>query len=106
MTQAAVLPVLLSLAAAFCFGFTGVIAKRGLGYVDAHTGALVSIGVTFGWYLLLSPWWMRASDWFTLGFWVFVVNGLLHPMLSMYFSLEATTRTGPTVAAFSRISGG
>lgn len=96
---AAALPVALALGAAFLFGIQNVVAKRGLAHVDAQTGALVTIGTTLLVYLATAPLWMRASDWFTPGFWIFVVNGLLHPMASMYLSLEATSRTGPTVAA-------
>ena len=57
------------------------------------------IGTVVALYLLTSPLWMQAQDWFTLGFWIFVLNGLMHPFLSMYLALEATARTGPTVAA-------
>ena len=39
------------------------------------------------------------GQWFTFGFWVFVLNGLIHPMLSMRLAFEATARTGATVAA-------
>jgi len=92
-------PVLLALGAALFFGISTLVAKRGLLHVEAQTGALVSIATTFALYTLLAPLWMRAADWFTPGFWVFVLNGLMHPMLSMYLALEATARTGPTIAA-------
>lgn len=99
MTPDSLLPALLALAAACLFGVSSVIAKRGLAHIDAHTGSLISIGTVAMLYLLIAPLWMRAADWFTLGFWVFVLNGLIHPMLSMYMALEATDRIGPTVAA-------
>lgn len=94
-----VLPVLLALTAALLFGVSTVTAKRGLMIVDAQSGSLVVIGTVVAIYLASSPLWMRAQDWFTLGFWIFVVNGFMHPFLSMYLALEATARTGPTVAA-------
>lgn len=95
----AIVPILLALGAACLFGVSTVTAKRGLMMVDAQTGSLVVIGTVFLLYLLSSPFWMRAEDWFTLGFWIFVLNGFMHPFLSMYLALEATARTGPTVAA-------
>jgi drug/metabolite transporter (DMT)-like permease len=98
VSEAAV-PVLLALTAAFLFGISTVTAKRGLMVVDAQSGSLVIIGTVVVIYLATSPLWMRAQDWFTLGFWIFVVNGFMHPFLSMYLALEATARIGPTAAA-------
>lgn len=92
-------PVLLALVAACLFGVSTVIAKRGLMTVHTQTASLVVIGTVMTLYLVTSPLWMRADDWFTLGFWIFVLNGLMHPFMSMYLALEATSRTGPTVAA-------
>ncbi len=94
-----VLPIVLAVTAACLFGLCSISAKRGLAHVDAQTGSLVSIGTSMVWYALGAPFWMHASDWFNVGFWIFVLNGLMHPLLSMYLSLEATARTGPTVAA-------
>lgn len=93
------LPIVLGLAAAALFGISSVTSKRGLASVEAHAGSLIVMSTVVVMYLLLAPWWMRAGEWFSPGFWVFVLNGLIHPMLSMYLALEATSRTGPTVAA-------
>jgi transporter family protein len=95
----AAIPVLLALGAACLFGVSTVTAKRGLSVVHPQAASLVVIGTVVALYLLSSPLWMQAQDWFTLGFWIFVLNGLMHPFLSMYLALEATARTGPTVAA-------
>ncbi len=95
----AAIPVLLALVAACLFGVSTITAKRGLLVVHPQAASLVVIGTVVALYLLSSPLWMRAQDWFTLGFWIFVLNGLMHPFLSMYLALEATARTGPTVAA-------
>jgi drug/metabolite transporter (DMT)-like permease len=92
-------PLLLALGAAFLFGVSTVTAKRGLMIVDAQTASLVVIGTVVVLYLATSPFWMHARDWFTVGFWIFVLNGFMHPFLSMYLALEATARTGPTIAA-------
>ena len=93
------MPLLLALAAACLFGVATVISKRALMTVDPQSASLVIIGTVVVLYLATSPLWMRAEDWFTLGFWIFVLNGFMHPFLSMYLALEATARTGPTVAA-------
>ena len=93
------MPLLLALAAACLFGVATVISKRGLMSVDPQSASLVIIGTVVVLYLATSPLWMRAEDWFTPGFWIFVLNGFMHPFLSMYLALEATARTGPTVAA-------
>jgi drug/metabolite transporter (DMT)-like permease len=92
-------PILLALGAAGLFGVSTVTAKRGLMVVDAQTASLVVIGTVVAIYLVTAPLWMRSQDWFTKGFWIFVLNGFVHPFLSMYMALEATARTGPTIAA-------
>ncbi len=98
MPDAAV-PVLLALVAACLFGVSTVTAKRGLMTVHPQAGSVVVIGTVLALYLITAPLWMRAQDWFTLGFWIFVLNGFIHPFLSTYLALEATARTGATVAA-------
>ncbi len=98
MSETAI-PLLLALTAACLFGVATVISKRGLMTLDPQAASLVIIGTVVVLYLMTAPLWMRARDWFTLGFWIFVLNGFMHPFLSMYLALEATARTGPTVAA-------
>ena len=93
------LPGLIALAAAAAFGTSGVASKRGLAHVEALTGTIVSVGACFAVYLLTAPFWMRADDWFTAGFWIFVVTGIMQPALSMYFANEAFSRAGATVVA-------
>ena len=92
-------PVLLAASAAFLFGFTTVVTRWGLNFMDAQTGSMISIGATVLFYLVTSPFWMRGEDWFTIGFWIFVVNGLIHPLFSMYLSFEANRRIGPTLSS-------
>lgn len=94
-----IIPVVLALTAACLFGVSTVTAKRGLAIVDPQTASLVVISTVMVIYLATAPLWMRAHDWFTAGFWIFVLNGFVHPFLSMYLALEATARTGATVAA-------
>ena len=92
-------PVLVSLASAVAFGGSGVAAKRGLAHVDPLAGTLVAVGTCFAGYLVLAPFWMRAEDWFTAGFWVFAAMGIIQPSLSMYLANEAYSRAGATVSS-------
>ena len=93
------LPVLVSLASAVAFGGSGVAAKRGLAHVDPLAGTVVAVGTCFLAYLLLAPFWMRAEDWFTAGFWVFALMGIIQPSLSMYLANEAYSRAGATITS-------
>lgn len=90
---------LLGVMAATLFGISALPAKRGLLFVNAETGCLITMATTWVVCLLLGPLWMRTEDWFTAGFWVFALAGLIHPYLSMYASLEALKRAGTTVAS-------
>lgn len=90
---------LLGVLAAALFGISALPAKRGLRFVNAETGCLITMATTWVVCLLLGPLWMRKEDWFTGGFWVFALAGLIHPYLSMYASLEALKRAGTTVAS-------
>ena len=90
---------LLGVLAATLFGISALPAKRGLQFVDAQTGCLITMATTWLICLLLGPLWMRTEDWFTAGFWVFALAGLIHPYLSMYASFEALKRAGTTVAS-------
>ena len=98
-TPETLLPVLVSLASAVAFGGSGVAAKRGLAHVDPLAGSVVAVGTCFLAYLLLAPFWMRAEDWFTAGFWVFALMGIIQPSLSMYLANEAYSRAGATVTS-------
>lgn len=81
------------------FGLSNVAARRGLRHTDAQAGACVSIGVCALWFLVLAPLWWHEAQWLTPGFWLFVLNGLFHPMLSIYLAYEANRRAGATVSA-------
>lgn len=93
------LPGIFALAAAAAFGTSGVASKRGLAHVESLTGTIVTVGTCSAVYLVTAPFWMRTGDWFTAGFWIFVVVGIMQPALSMYFANEAFSRAGATVVA-------
>ena len=88
-----------ALLAAIFFGLSAIPAKRGLSHTDTQTGAVISILTVVAVFLISSPWWMRSSDWFTTGFWIFAATGLFHPALSLYFTLESMDRAGATVSS-------
>ena len=98
-TPETLLPILVSLASAVAFGGSGVAAKRGLAHVDPLAGSVVAVGTCFLAYLVLAPFWMRAGDWFTAGFWIFALMGIIQPSLSMYLANEAYSRAGATVTS-------
>ena len=93
------LPVALALGSACLYGVSAVTSRRGMAHLEPQVAAIVSVGATALTFTLTSPLWMRAEDWFTPGFWVFALNGLIHPMLSVWFWMEAIQRAGPTVAS-------
>ena len=92
-------PIVLALFAASLFGAQAVLGLRSLRHVDAQTGALLTIATAAVVLWLLSPLQMKAAYWRSPGTWVFVLNGFLHPALSMWLSFEANRRMGPTVSA-------
>jgi drug/metabolite transporter (DMT)-like permease len=88
-----------AIAASFFFGVSVLTSKQGLRHVDAPTGSMISIGTTVLIYTLLAPFFVRAGYWRSPGVWVFLGNGLIHPMISMAMSFEATRRLGATVSS-------
>jgi len=93
------LSVVLALVASTLFGMTVLTGKRGLETVDPETGSLIILTAATVVFWVSSPLWIKPENLFTAGFWVFCLNGLLHPMLSMYCALQATLRTHASVAA-------
>ena len=99
MLDSSIMPIVLATGAALFFGSNIVITRKGLNYLDAQTGSMISIGATVVFYLLFSPWWMRAEDWFSPGIFVFMIGGLLHPLASQFLAFESNRRIGPTISA-------
>lgn len=91
--------MLLALGAACVFGMAAITSRLGTAHIAPQVGVIVSLFASMCTFAVLSPWWMRAEDWFGLGFWLFVVNGLFHPLLSQLFWMEAIQRAGATVAS-------
>lgn len=92
-------PLLFAVLASFFFGSSVLTSKQGLRYVDAQTGSMISIGTTVTIYTLIAPFFIRWEYWSSPGIWVFMGNGLIHPLISMAMSFEATRRMGATVSS-------
>jgi drug/metabolite transporter (DMT)-like permease len=92
-------PLFFAVVASLFFGSSVLTGKQGLRYVDAQTGSMISIGTTVIIYTALAPFLVRAEYWSSPGIWVFMGNGLIHPLISMAMSFEATRRMGATVSS-------
>lgn len=99
MLQASTIPVLFAASAAAFFGAQAIFAKRSLAYVDPQAGAMITIGTSALIYWLLSPFLLNPDAWLSPALWIFLLNGLIHPMFSMYLSFEANKHMGPTVSS-------
>jgi len=99
LVSLAPLPVWLALIAAALFGLQAVLARQSVQTVDAQTGALATILVATLAFWSLSPWYIRVEFWSTPTMWIFLINGLFHPAMSMLFSFEANRRMGATLSA-------
>lgn len=93
------LPVWLALTAAALFGLQAVLARQAMQTVDAQTGAMTTIIVAGLAFWAIAPWYIRAEFFSTPALWIFLVNGLFHPALSMMFSFEANRRMGATMSS-------
>jgi drug/metabolite transporter (DMT)-like permease len=91
--------LLFAVVASFFFGFSVLTSKQGLRYVDAQTGSMISIATTVTIYTLIAPFFVKWEYWTSPGIWLFLGNGLIHPMISMAMSFEATRRMGATVSS-------
>ena len=99
MFEATISPVLFALLAAVFFGGQGVPIMRGLKYVTPLTGTMISMGTCVLIFWLLAPFLLRAAYWLSPGLWIFIANGLVYPLFSMYLSFEGTRRLGATICA-------
>jgi len=93
------IPIFYATFAAVCFGGQVVVTMRSFSHVDPQTSSMISIGTCVAIYWLLSPFLLKADYLANPGTWIFMMNGLIHPLFSIYLAFEATKRMGPTVAA-------
>ncbi len=95
----AFVPILYAALAAVCFGGQVVVTMRSFTYVDPQTSSMISIGTSVVIFWLLSPFLLKAEYFANPGVWIFFINGLIHPLFSIYLAYEAAKRMGPTVSA-------
>ena len=92
-------PILFALTTAICFGGQLVMTVKSFAYADPQTSAMISIGTCVAVFWLLAPFLLKANYFANPGMWVFVGNGLIHPLFSTYLAFEASKRMGSTVSA-------
>jgi len=97
--EAATLPILYALMTAVLFGGQAVLTMRSLAHVDPQTSSLIATGTCVLIFWLMAPFLLRGEYWLNPGMWVFLANGLIHPIFSMYLSFEGIKRMGATVSA-------
>jgi len=99
VSEAAMLPILYALMAAVLFGGQAILTMRSLAHVDPQTSSMIATGTCVLIFWLLAPFLLRGEYWLNPGMWVFLANGLVHPLFSMYLSFEAIKRMGATVSS-------
>ena len=95
----AVIPILYATLAAAFFGGQGVLTVKSFAYVGPQTGSMISMGACVIVFWLLAPFMLCADDFRNPGMWIFLANGVIHPLVSMYLAFEATKRMGATISA-------
>ena len=91
-------PVLLALAAAFCFGAALVLTQRGLAHLGSAQGAAISVPSSALLLCLIAPFWLDLRDFDSRGLAAFAAVGVLFPAAVTLLTFEANRRMGPNVA--------
>ncbi len=99
MPSSPLVPILLALVAAVCFGAQAVFARASMRYLHPQAGATVTIVTAALVFWSLLVWQLEWAMWRSPAVWVFLSNGLAHPLISMSLSFEANRRMGATVSA-------
>ena len=92
------LPVLLGLAAAFCFALGALMQSRGLAGVDARSGAAISIATSAGIYWLAAPVMLDPAGFLMPAVLVFALIGVFRPALSGTLAVTGINFLGPTLS--------
>ncbi len=99
MTEAAFLPVALSLASAFLFALGMQVQNLGLGHADPRSGTLVNIATTCLMYWLVAPFFVESWYWLTEAAALFALVGLFRPVLSANLAIAGVKLMGPTLTS-------
>jgi len=95
----AIIPIFHALIAAAFFGGQVVLSTRSFAYVDTQIASMISMGTVVLIFWSMAPFMLQADYFRNPGMWIFIGNGLMHPLISLYLSYEAVKRMGPTIAA-------
>ena len=99
MPDTIMVPILYALVASALFGGQGVLTMRSLSTMDSQSSSMFAMGVCVLIFWLLAPFLLKPEYFRNPGMWVFLVNGLVHPLFSMTLSFEAIRRMGATVSS-------
>lgn len=91
--------ILFAISAAACFGGQYLMTIRSFAYVDPQTSSMYTLGICVIIFWLLAPFTVKAAYFGNVGMWIFLANGLIFPVFSIYLAFEASKRMGPTVSA-------
>lgn len=97
------MPVLLAIASALCFGMALVTGRIGLRTLDARSGAAISIPTATLLFVLAAPFMLDVSGWTAAAVALFAGVGLFFPAVVTLLTFRANRELGPTVT--SAISG-
>jgi len=93
------LPVVLSLTAAFFFAAGIQALNQGLRYADSRVGTLIDIATATVFFWLLSPLYLKTEYWLSSAALIFAAVGLFRPAISANLALAGVRRLGPTLAS-------
>ncbi|MDA9975813.1 DMT family transporter [Alphaproteobacteria bacterium] len=98
MEPTSLYPILLALFSAFLFALGDQFQNQGLATVDSRVGAVLSIGVSTAFFLVLAPWLLDIERLLHPAVLIFVLVGLFRPGISVNLALVGMRYLGPTLA--------
>jgi DME family drug/metabolite transporter len=91
-------PILLSLAAAFLFALGAMFQSLGLANIDSRSGAAITISTSAILFLLAAPFFLNLDHLLHPAVLIFVLVGLFRPAVSANLALAGMRFLGPTLA--------
>jgi drug/metabolite transporter, DME family len=98
LESTALYPIVLALLSAFLFALGDQFQNQGLATMDSRAGAVLSIGVSTVFFLLLAPWLLDFERLLYPAVLIFVLVGLFRPGISVNLALMGMRYLGPTLA--------
>jgi drug/metabolite transporter, DME family len=93
------LPIVLSLVAAFLFALGAQFQNLGLAYMDSRRGAAITISTSAMLFLLAAPVFLEIEHLLNPAVLIFVLVGCFRPAISANFSLAGMRYLGPTLSS-------